>query len=688
MWLAVLRRAVVGGGVGGGVGGVAAVGACVGVLRRAAVFAGSGLDHPHEQAALLGCRSWASIGKSAASSSSGRPGYSDNKRANKANRQVSKFGKFGLPSRKDAKESSKLSDAAGKASAKGAFKGPLSQAAGRYQGKEEQQHHRKPQQRELPLLWEDGRLRPSSKFKADGLRGLTQKFGDRLQGWSAGKDAKKPPRAYEKPDGHWELRSSAPKRFGGDGKDDRKPPRRHDKPYRHWETSRSLVQQRFGKDVDKDGRKPPPRAYETPDKHRQPPRSSVPHRLGGDGRDGRKPRAYETPYRHRDAQRGSPQQSFGGVIRDDRKLTRAFDKPHRHRDISRGSVQQRVGGDSRAKRDRSTDTLSASQQNKDCLSTSTPAALNVECDDDQNRALLTADFVPLKHAEVRQTVASPELVDYLEENLFGKRRQQEIVERGYDQRNAAPLDDLPLRRSRMRDTAMRAPDPTIFAKHLELTHSASVPSLFPEPKLPEIAFAGVSNVGKSSLINALLRKWGKALVSSKPGQTQTVNFYKLGTHMTLVDLPGYGFAFAEEEAKKSWQALTQAYLTERPTLKRVLLMMDVRQVPKVSDWELMKQLDAAGVRYQVVLTKTDLVMPDRLASRITAFKNSLAGFRCLVDPVMPVSAESGAGIMKLRAMLAGLAKRPQVQEQQAQVDKVARREEEAAVRRAHWQKAS
>src|SRR5437660_10074384 len=134
--------------------------------------------------------------------------------------------------------------------------------------------------------------------------------------------------------------------------------------------------------------------------------------------------------------------------------------------------------------------------------------------------------------------------------------------------------------------------------------AASIDSLI-AISLPEVAFAGRSNVGKSSLVNALTGRRSLARTSSSPGHTRQINFFDLGARPFLVDLPGYGFAQVSRSMKETWQDLASAYLRGRPTLKRVCLLIDARHGVKETDRETMKNLDAAAVSYQLVLTKTD-----------------------------------------------------------------------------------
>ncbi|HJQ57498.1 MAG TPA: ribosome biogenesis GTP-binding protein YihA/YsxC [Vineibacter sp.] len=183
--------------------------------------------------------------------------------------------------------------------------------------------------------------------------------------------------------------------------------------------------------------------------------------------------------------------------------------------------------------------------------------------------------------------------------------------------------------------------------------AASVASL-PPFAAPEVAFTGRSNVGKSSLVNALTGRSTLARVSSKPGHTRQLNFFDLGGRLTLVDLPGYGFAQVSKSLKQSWQDLAVAYLRGRPTLKRICLLIDARHGVKDSDRETMTNLDKAAVVYQLVLTKCDLIAPAAVASAIAAAAAVAAQHAAAHPQALASSSETGAGIADLRAELAAL----------------------------------
>ncbi|MDF1794124.1 MAG: ribosome biogenesis GTP-binding protein YihA/YsxC [Thalassobaculaceae bacterium] len=185
--------------------------------------------------------------------------------------------------------------------------------------------------------------------------------------------------------------------------------------------------------------------------------------------------------------------------------------------------------------------------------------------------------------------------------------------------------------------------------------SATIPQLPPET-LPEVAFVGRSNVGKSSLVNALTGRKTLARTSNTPGRTQEVIFFDLGGRLMLVDLPGYGYAKVSKAKQAIWTDTLFAYLRGRPTLQRVSLLIDGRHGFKELDVEAMDLLDRAALSYQVLLTKTDKVKPPELAEMIDKTSAALARHPAAHPVVMATSSETGAGIPELRAELARFAK--------------------------------
>jgi GTP-binding protein len=185
----------------------------------------------------------------------------------------------------------------------------------------------------------------------------------------------------------------------------------------------------------------------------------------------------------------------------------------------------------------------------------------------------------------------------------------------------------------------------------------SVPSLefLPTADRREIAFAGRSNVGKSSLINALVRQRGLARASNTPGRTQELNFFEApGVGLFLVDMPGYGFAEAPKDKVEAWTRLVRDYLRGRASLLRVLLLVDARHGLKSADLAVMRLMDEAAVSYQAVLTKADKVKPPRLAETLAAVAGELEGHAAAFARVLATSAQEGGGIPEFRAELAAL----------------------------------
>ena len=195
----------------------------------------------------------------------------------------------------------------------------------------------------------------------------------------------------------------------------------------------------------------------------------------------------------------------------------------------------------------------------------------------------------------------------------------------------------------------------LFAQECRFFYAAQRIDQLPEPGQPEVAFAGRSNVGKSSLINALTGRNSLARASNTPGRTRQLNFFDLGERLTLVDMPGYGYAQAGKEIKADWQGLMFDYLRGRPTLQRVVLLLDSRIELKASDHTVMELLDRAAVTYQLVLTKADGVKPGALAKK-QAEVLALSGKHAAAFPVVvTTSSETGMGIDLVRADLASLA---------------------------------
>jgi GTP-binding protein len=196
----------------------------------------------------------------------------------------------------------------------------------------------------------------------------------------------------------------------------------------------------------------------------------------------------------------------------------------------------------------------------------------------------------------------------------------------------------------------------LFARPVEFLLGAARIEQLPPANLPEVAFAGRSNVGKSSLINALTGRHGLARASTEPGRTREVNLFLLDGRVRLVDLPGYGFAKASRSVAARFQNLGRAYLRGRPNLKRVYLLIDARHGLKAVDGEALDALDLAAVSYQIVLTKADkLRARAELEVRVAETLKAVAKRPAAFPRVLATSAEKGAGIPELRAEVAAAA---------------------------------
>ncbi|MCC7271773.1 MAG: YihA family ribosome biogenesis GTP-binding protein [Alphaproteobacteria bacterium] len=195
----------------------------------------------------------------------------------------------------------------------------------------------------------------------------------------------------------------------------------------------------------------------------------------------------------------------------------------------------------------------------------------------------------------------------------------------------------------------------LFAQDCRFVWASATARDLPPVDLPEIAFLGRSNVGKSSLVNALTGRNALARTSNTPGRTRQLIFFRLGERLGLVDMPGYGYAKVARTEAGAWVKMIAAYLKGRPTLRRLCLLIDARHGLKDSDRDWMKMLDTAAVSYQIVLTKADAPKAAELAAmqeRVAAEARTHVAAHPLV---LATSAEDGRGVAELRAMLAALA---------------------------------
>ncbi|MBK1636802.1 ribosome biogenesis GTP-binding protein YihA/YsxC [Rhodovulum adriaticum] len=195
----------------------------------------------------------------------------------------------------------------------------------------------------------------------------------------------------------------------------------------------------------------------------------------------------------------------------------------------------------------------------------------------------------------------------------------------------------------------------LFAGPVDFLKGVVAMDGLPPDDRPEICFAGRSNVGKSSLINALTGRKGLARASNTPGRTQEINYFTLGDQYYMVDLPGYGYAEAPVAVVERWQRLLKAYLAGRASLRRAFVLIDARHGVKPVDAEIMSLLDGAAVNFQVVLTKADKVKEKDRTRVLAQVREKLAKHPAAFPELVLTSSEKGDGIATLRAIIAGIA---------------------------------
>lgn len=201
----------------------------------------------------------------------------------------------------------------------------------------------------------------------------------------------------------------------------------------------------------------------------------------------------------------------------------------------------------------------------------------------------------------------------------------------------------------------RAADPLVVRSFEFLGGMTGVTAWRPESVLPEVAFAGRSNVGKSSLINRLLQRKKAARVSNTPGRTREVNFFRINDQFVLADLPGYGYARISKEAKQAWQPLIEGYLRNSPQLRGVVQLLDVRHPPTPDDHEMLRFLADVGVPTLVAATKIDKLTRTQLASHLEALGKALGMEQ---EQIIPFSSVTGTGRDELAEAIVALVTAP------------------------------
>ena len=201
---------------------------------------------------------------------------------------------------------------------------------------------------------------------------------------------------------------------------------------------------------------------------------------------------------------------------------------------------------------------------------------------------------------------------------------------------------------------LRAHARRVFAHKPEFFKSVFDLHDLPEQDMPEIAFAGRSNVGKSSVINFIFQQKGMARSSSTPGRTQSLNFFRVGNLMNVVDMPGYGYAKAPKAMVEAWNQMLRHYLLGRAQLKRAFVMIDARHGLKANDIEILDMLDEAAVSYQIILTKIDKIKPPQVKTRVAEIEAVFNKHPALHPEILTSSSEKQMGLESLQIAVANV----------------------------------
>ncbi|CAG8447771.1 9232_t:CDS:2 [Funneliformis mosseae] len=270
-----------------------------------------------------------------------------------------------------------------------------------------------------------------------------------------------------------------------------------------------------------------------------------------------------------------------------------------------------------------------------------------KCQYDENFASISKPPVKLNRQEIsnrqkfRQINPPPSILKEIEALGLGKPRRVKTS------RFATKVAIVGRKKLEHTLGKLEIPQEELELPHLSFFAGAKIPSSIPPERVPEVAFVGRSNVGKSSLINALADTT-IVRTSNKPGLTRQINFYAASRIFNMIDMPGYGFAYVKEEELIQWGKLIETYITTRSTLKKIYVIIDARHGIKLADVNFLDMLDKKDVKFQIVLTKCDMVIPPDLARRYVVVKKKLNQYKNANEEPLMVSARKKAGILNLR----------------------------------------